>query len=43
MAKNFWFEEDSIMEAVTWAVLILLAAGFVFGFGTGFGVAFFFR
>jgi hypothetical protein len=43
MAKNFWFEEDPMMEAVTWAVLMLLAAGFIFGFGVGVGISVLFR
>jgi hypothetical protein len=38
MSKNFWFDEDPMMDAVTWAVLLLLATGFIFGFGVGVGL-----
>lgn len=40
MSKKFWFEDDPMMDAIAWAVLILLASGFLFGFGVGIGVAF---
>jgi hypothetical protein len=32
-----------MMDAIVWAALILLGVGFLFGFGTGIGVALIFR
>ena len=40
---RFWYSDDPMMDAVVWALIILLSTGFISGLSVGVGMSFILR